>query len=233
MQISDETLMALADGELAADEAQAVQQAVDADPALQARLRRFSETRRLLQEAAGSAKATPADDPLIAMIRKAQTSAAEPPRIEPPRIETPEPANLNRRPWQAIAAAVALAVVAVGWFGMDRKTGIAPAEIAALDSLPSGEAQALEGGGDLTVIASYRDADGTLCREYETRGTPQVTVSLACRTQDGWENRFAATMTGDAEGFVPASGDIPGLDDALAGMGAPLSPEDEAAALKR
>ena len=228
MQISDETLMALADGELAADEAQAVQQAVDADPALQARLRRFSETRRLLQEAAGPAKATPADDPLIAMIRKAQTSAAE-----PTRIETPAPANLNRRPWQAIAAAVALAVVAVGWFGMDRKTGIAPAEIAALDSLPSGEAQGLEGGGDLTVIASYRDADGTLCREYETRGTPQVTVSLACRTQDGWENRFAATMTGDAEGFVPASGDIPGLDDALAGMGAPLSPEDEAAALKR
>ncbi|MDN3713648.1 zf-HC2 domain-containing protein [Paracoccus cavernae] len=53
MSISDETLMAYADGELDQAEAAAVEAALAADPGLQARLRPFSETRRLLGGMAG------------------------------------------------------------------------------------------------------------------------------------------------------------------------------------
>ena len=57
---SDETLMALADGELPEAETTAVRSRIAADPALAARFAAFVETRMLLQEPAGAmAAATP------------------------------------------------------------------------------------------------------------------------------------------------------------------------------
>lgn len=223
MQFSDETLMALADGELSAEDAARVQQAVDADPELQERLRQFTETRRLLSALRPVGEQADKDDPLVAMIRQAQAaSEAVPPQ--------PEPANLNRRPWAAIAASVALAVVAVGWLGFNRDAGLSAPEIAALDQLPSGESQTLTEGRTLTMIASYR-ADA-LCREYEISEGESAAVTVACRDGTAWQPRFTAEVALDADGYLPASGEIDGLDAALGTLGSPLTPEDEAVALR-
>lgn len=225
MQTSDETLMALADGELSAEEAARVQTAVDADPALQERLRQFTETRRLLSALRPVGELADKDDPLVAMIRQAQAAPA--PQAAPPQ---PEPANLNRRPWLAIAASVALAVVAVGWLGFNRDASLSAPEIAALDQLPSGESQPLAEGRTLTMIASYR-ADA-LCREYEISEGGRAAVTVACRDGQAWQPRFTAEVALDADGYLPASGEIDGLDAALGALGSPLTPEDEAAALR-
>ena len=228
MQTSDETLMALADGELSAEEAARVQKAVDADPDLQQRLRQFTETRKLLGALRPVGEQVSEDDPLVAMIRKAQTAPAQPaPQAIPPQ---PAPANLNRRPWLAIAASVALAVVAVGWLGFNRDAGLSTPEIAALDQLPSGESQHLADGRTLTMIASYRADD--LCREYEISEGGRAAVTLACRDGKAWQPRFTAEVALDADGYLPASGEIEGLDAALGTFGSPLTPEEEAAALR-
>ncbi len=239
MQIDDETLMALADGELDPGRAAAVQAAVKADPDLQARLHRFVETRRLL---AGLKPAQDsAEDPLAAMIRAAAkpapaATAAVTPDAPGPAVKAvaAQPANLNRRPMLAAAAAIALAVVGLGWWQWPGGTveGMPSAELAALNELHSGEVRGLEDGTQLNMIASFRGAEGQLCREYETVRDESLRSVLACREKDGWTQRFAAISQTREGTFQPAS-DESAIGAALEAVGAgePLSPEDEAAAL--
>lgn len=228
MQIDDETLMALADGELDRAEAARISEAIADDPEAQARLRRFAETRARLKALAAEGPARQADDALIARIRAAGVAPQAPAALAPPPA-----ANANRAPWAALAAALTAAVVGLGWWQMgDAPDGLPRAEVAALDSLRSGQATVLEDGRDLTVIASYRTAEGAFCREYETARDASLTVTVACREGGDWQRQFASDMVA-TDGYVPASGDIAALDDWLAetGAGDPLTPEDEAAAL--
>ena len=228
MQIDDETLMALADGELDRAEAARISEAIADDPEAQARLRRFAETRARLKVLAAEGPARQADDALIARIRAAGVAPQAPAALAPPPA-----ANANRAPWAALAAALTAAVVGLGWWQMgDAPDGLPRAEVAALDSLRSGQATVLEDGRDLTVIASYRMTDGAFCREYEITQATMLTVSVACRDGDVWHRRFASDLTA-TPGYVPAAGDIAALDDWLvrSGAGDPLTPEDEAAAL--
>lgn len=228
MQIDDETLMALADGELDRAESARISAAIADDPEAQARLRRFVETRARLKALSAEGPARQADDALIARIRAAGVAPQAPAAPAPPPA-----ANANRAPWAALAAALTAAVVGLGWWQMgDAPDGLPRAEVAALDSLLSGQATVLEDGRDLTVIASYRTAEGAFCREYETARDASLTVTVACREGGDWQRQFASDMVA-TDGYVPASGDIAALDDWLAetGAGDPLTPEDEAAAL--
>lgn len=251
MQISDETLMALADHQLDAATAARVSQAVAADPALAARLKRFTETRRLLNAARTAPAGAGDEDPLAATIRAGITRPAPKPAAPKPaaaKSAAPKPAtrpaNLNRRPLLAAAASMAVAVMGLGWWAWsDRQpdglslpklaaSELAAPELAALDSLPSGESRALGTGAELTMIASFRSSAGALCREFETAEPDSTRTVLACLGDDGWQPRFAEiARTGDP-GYQPASG-AAGIDAALAALGAgdPLTPEAEAAAL--
>lgn len=231
MQITDEILMAFADDELEAGQSREVEAALARDPRLQARLRVFTETRRVLRDAA-AAPHPPADDAaLIARIRAAGTAPAVTSFPHAPSV--PAPANLNRRPLGAIAAAIAAAAIGLGlWQWGGPAPGLSEAQLAALDRLPSGESRALPDGGSVVMIASFLMEGDAFCREYETRSGETATLMIACREGDGWSQRFAMTMT-EAEGYVPASGGIEALDAFLAesGAGAPLAPEAEAALL--
>ncbi|MBC9247946.1 hypothetical protein H4P12_14800 [Paracoccus sp. 11-3] len=230
MQIDDQTLMALADGELDAATAAKVTATVNADPALQARLRMFTETRTRLQADIPAPQPTAKDADLAAMIRATQAASDTAAKAPPPPAQ---PANINRRPLMAIAAALALAVVGLGWWqnGEPAQSGFGAGQLAALESLPSGQTQRLEDGRDLTMVASYQNGDGEFCREYETFGEAAQIV-VACRGSDGWAERFAVSIQEEV-GYVPATGEIAELDQFLnqSGMGQPLSPEEEAAAL--
>lgn len=226
MQIADETLMAFADGELDAASAREVEAAVAADPALQVRLRVFSETREVLREAASAPLPASGDAALIARIRAASRPAN-------PEWSTPAPANLNRRPLAAIAAALTAAAIGIGWWQFGGpQTGAAGNDLATLGRLPSGEVQTFPDGESLVVIASYITSDETLCREYETRSGKDASLNVACHQDGAWKLRFALSMS-EAEGYVPASGEIDALDAFLAetGMGMPLTPEEEEEAL--
>lgn len=233
MRIDDETLMAFADGELAPDLAHKVAAEVERDPALADRLRRFSETRRILSETRDT---TPEVDPaLIARIRAATTAATT---AATPAAATPTPANFNRAPLAAVAAVCALALVGIGWFGMplDRDPADSSFAVAsALDNLASGEGTQLGEDQELTLVASYRNGAGELCREYEIFGgalAPELRV--ACHTGgDGWVTRFSAVLGEPGAAYVPAEGGLESLDAFLSETGAlaPMTVEEETSAL--
>lgn len=236
MQIDDTTLMALADGELDPAEADRLRALIAEDPVAQARLRQFIETRERLRQLAGGADAGPADAALIAMIRAASVPDARSAAAPAPARR---PANRNRAPLAALAAALTALAIGLGWWQMPGSPGdgLAPDLVAALDALPSGEGAQLADGRDLTILASYRNRFSELCREYETHQGEAMQLSVACRGGGGgetWVARFETRFTAP-EGYLPASGEIEALDSYLAdtGAGAPLTPEEEAAALAR
>ncbi|WP_333712196.1 hypothetical protein [Yoonia sp.] len=238
----DETLMAYADGELDAGTAQAVAAAAAADPALARRIEMFATTGSLLGELGRSRPLEPVSSDLEARVRAMLGAESATATVVP--FRSPASAPVAWRP-AAIAAGLALAVgLAGGYFASQQSggqgaTGLsiaslgAPAIARTLDEVPSGERVAIE-GGEIATIASFRNADGEFCREFEfDRADSNTVVSVACRTEAGWEARFAVVATSpDETGYAPASS-LQTLDAYLGGVGAgaPLSLEDEAAAL--
>ncbi|TCO73322.1 hypothetical protein [Rhodovulum euryhalinum] len=242
---SDETLMAYADGALDPAEAARVGAAVAADPALARRLALFSGTRDVLARAAAARPEAPVPDALMARVRAtieagragAETDATVVPLRRP---------SVPPRPFRpmAIAAGLALALglaggVLVGLsLGDGVPGGLRIATLGtrglaeALSGLPSG-ARAAVADGEVAIIASFRNADGELCREFELDAAERATVvSVACREAAGWQTRFAVVAGAVDTGYAPASS-LETLDSYLAaiGAGAPLAPLDEAAAL--
>jgi hypothetical protein len=99
--------------------------------------------------------------------------------------------------------------------------------------VPAGQEIALAAGGRFRAIATFRDDNGDLCREFELDSADRSTVvSVACNTAGEWRVSFAVTAPGDAGGYAPASS-TEALDAYLRAIeaGEPLTSEEEAEAL--
>ncbi|MBV7409689.1 anti-sigma factor [Maritimibacter sp. DP1N21-5] len=234
----DEILMAYADGELDETTARAVEEALRGDDYLAERMAIFTSTGKLLKQAAAEREHEPVPDALMSRVRATMESA----RVDAAPDVVPFPAAPKQR-WEpvALAASIALAVgLGAGWLINGQDTGAL--EVALLDTpglaqvlaeLRSGETRQLA-AGEARIIASFTDADGTFCREFELDGTTgRTVVAVACRADGDWQTRLAvATANGDAQGYAPASS-IDSLEAYLSAIGAsaPLSREAEAEAL--
>lgn len=208
MDITDETLMAFADGELADPEASELARRIAADPDLAARVAIFRQTRDVFAKM----PADPVPDALADRIR-AMAAPPAPSNVVPMRRRVPL--------WQLPAAAAVALAVGLG-AGLSLVPSSGGTDLAVLDSLPSGEAR-----DGVTAVATFQTASGDLCREFEQEGM----ISVACRTDGGWQTRLAVATGG--EGYAPVSG-VEALDAWLAGVeaGDPLDPEAEASALR-
>ncbi|ETX12908.1 hypothetical protein OCH239_15330 [Roseivivax halodurans JCM 10272] len=245
--ISDETLMAHADGELEPTEAARVAERVRTDPEVARRLARFVVTRDRLRGAGAARAEEPLPEGFEARMR--DTIAAR--HADGDAVASLGAARAAQRPgagWYpaAAAACLALAVGLAGGYrlgqpgdtGEDASGGFARIDAgvaAALASLPSGETAELDGGREIAPVASFEGADGALCREYEMHASGQRTVSVACAEENSWSLRFAMDAGGaQDEAYAPASS-LEVLDAYYmsSGAGAPLPPEDEAEALAR
>lgn len=237
--ISDETLMAFADGELAPGDRERVAAAIAADPALAERVRMFERTRQLAHDAFAPLLDEPVPDALRNRIEAAAAPASSNVIALPRRGGRPLPA------WLPLAASIAAVVVGIGGFLAGRNLGptaqtqrIAlgevPAELAAvLASKPSGSREEHD-LGKLSLIASFKTGDGRLCREFELDPPRSDTiVAVACRgASPDWQVVFAVAAPPGADNYAPASS-LQVLEDYLAatGAGAALSAEEERAAL--
>lgn len=241
----DETLVAFADGALAADEAEKVAAFVAGNE----EARRFVQ---LLQSSGNLAKGaydaaldeTQADAKLATLILGGESAASN--------NVVALPQQRNRSPaasrWALpMAAAIALIVGSVGGFEFGRRTA-APEQVAGTDiavgpvargtalatllnEKPSGLTLSVPGASprDLMVVASFRDAKGRICREFELlaaeSGGP-VTAGIACRNDGGtWYVEGAAQLAKapepSAQDFSPASGeDAAAIEGLLKAIGA-------------
>ena len=242
---TDETLMAYADGELDAETARAIDLAAQSDEGIAKRIAMFSRTRDLLGDVARARPLEPLSPDLetrVAALLRDKGEEKDPETVVPFRPRTPVAPAF--RPLAA-AAALAFAVGIVGGFVVsqamgDREQGglqfaslETPQLSDALDAVPSGQRVTMD-LGEFSAIASFLNADGEICREFEyDRMELDTVVSVACRTETGWQPRLAVVASGsDDTGYAPASS-LETLDAYLMaiGAGAPMSAEEEAEAL--
>lgn len=243
--LSDEMLMAFADGELAPEEQEEVEAALVGDESLAERLAVFMETRKELQAVMKPLIDEPVPSALqvklaaaISIARDTHSGTSKPTeaviRFQPRPLRThPSKGSVFTSPWgMALAASLVGIVVGLGGFQLGQSTAVVsgPTSLAlnkALDTLPSGGDQALNDSASLHMIASFRDAEGHFCREYELKERDVVTTAVACDGPAGWQTRFALSNL-VVEGYVPASTEDT-LDSFLSaiGAGAPLSLEQE------
>lgn len=247
MKLTDEMLMAFADGELADEDLRQVAAAVAADPALAARVAAFEQSRKAVAAAFGAFPPAPVPDPIAERIRAMAAAQTAPQGANVvPMLPRKQPRSVPF--WQLpLAASIALAigVLAGQQIGPDAPLTSEMATIlddphlkSALSSQQSGSRTKLESGADLSLIASFVNANSALCREFEyDLPTGATTVAVACRTAATpapiWDVQLAVVAGGGAGGYAPASS-LDTLDAWLTatGAGAPLGPEAEAAALR-
>lgn len=229
--ISDETLMAFADGALDEPLFGTIADAVEADADLALRLEALVQGAALARSGYAEMLA-PVPPALEAGVRK--TIA----RSERGSFWQDWGRKLSLSPLGLPVAAAAIALVAfpAGYLLAPQSSGpgdisSTPSIAAALDTLPSGESLSIDAGLDITTVASFTDAQGQLCREYETSGRLGAIV-LACHGDDGWATRFSVAMETGSDLYAPASG-TETLDAYLQTIGAnaPMDAEAEAEAL--
>ena len=245
-EMTDELIMAYADGELNEREARLVELAIAADPEVQRKLHRFKETAERLRAAASELPPV-SDDLAQGIARMLDEEAQQKEADADENVVAFKPRTWGRYWPTAVAASITLAVglaagVALapsGYTPADAPIGVAaladPEISAVLSSLTSGGSTVLISGATLNVIASFMDADNVLCREfdYEATGGPSV-VSVACQDGTEWRPKIAiASSAGTSGTYAPASS-LDALETWLSssGLSAPLSEEDERRALE-
>jgi len=193
--ISDEKLMAYADGELDAIERTEVEAALASDETLRAKL----EAHRALSARFASAFDGALDEPVPARL----LAAAQPQRVVDFAARREPKAKWGYREWGAMAASLAGGLI----IGLGAMSGRGELIAATEDGLSArGVLQAalntqlaVEDGGAVRVGLSFRNRDGEYCRTFAL--TQQDVAGLACREQSGWQ----VAMT---SAYTPQGGDI-------------------------
>jgi len=241
LHLTDEILMAFADGELDEPVAAAVAKVMAQDPAVARKIVEFQQSRRLTRSVFASNLAPEVPSELRAAI-SAQIEAYE---VSSIGRERPEPIQMKSlRPSRAyltkmaLAASFAAVAVAGGYFlGQQTRPGTGhlakledPLVLQELGRVASGREVELP-VGRLRVVSTYRLADESLCREFRLHSTVNATNAVACRT-DRWNVTLALAAPAQDAGYVPSSGGdlVDGYLGSL-GAGSPLEGEAELKAL--
>lgn len=237
--VSDDMLMALADGELTGPDASKLLAQIKASPELSARYAMFTGTAAALRDALDPG---PVPDHLISTVLTAPMGGAP----EQPQDATVIPLRAKGKAtptWSvwpiALAASLALAM-GIGGFLTGRSMAPVPAGLEtaaiALTGTTTGGSTMLADGSTARVLGSF-DTDIGLCRLIAVDGADgHMDRAVLCRSEpDVWRTALAVSE-GSSNMFLPASDMAVGLiDDFLNGIGAnaAMNPEDEARALSR
>jgi hypothetical protein len=237
--VSDDMLMALADGELTGPDASKLLAQIKANPELSARYAMFTTTAAALRDALDPG---PVPDHLISTVLTAPMGSV--PEQGQDATVIPLRAGGKAAPkWSvwpmALAASLALAM-GIGGFLTGRGMAPVPAGLEtaaiALTGTTTGGSTMLADGSTARVLGSF-DTDIGLCRLIVVDGADgHMDRAVLCRSEPGAWRTALAVSEGSSNMFLPASDMAVGLiDDFLTGIGASaaMPPEDEARALSR
>ena len=250
-RLTDEILMAYADGELDRETAEQIAEAAVRDSEVEARIAAFRRSREVARDAFREAADEPVPAALEASI-KALVRDSERSDDDTPATVVPFSAQRPRRPSPALrwglALAATVAAVAIGLGGYvaglaDRNINPGTIEMAAaidadlaeaLDQVPTGGERVIP-TGTFHAIASFQSGKRGLCREFDLyRPAMSTTVlAVACDRDGSWETVFAVAMPSAPDVYKPASS-VTALEAYLETIeaGSALTTEAEGAALK-
>ena len=240
-ELSDELLMAYADGELEPVERRRVEALLADSPELQDKVRRFEMTRLPLQQAYDPVLREAVPSALVDLIRRSAVdrgAVADLARERAARVSSkavrPEPLSGSARSsasWRpvALAASVGLMIGAAGaWFGKPAERGPASSALVAegivrhaLETGRSGEIVRSSSAdlAEVKPVVTFRSKDQQFCRQYELgrSGVAQF-EGVACRQAAGaWEIKFHAEKAPRVAGpgkIAPAGSRQPSALDA-------------------
>jgi hypothetical protein len=247
-RITDEMIMAFADGELSGPEAEAVSAAIQASSALKQQFDTYKQSRRVLAEGFGGLLDRPVPEDMKKLVLEQAAPGGGVISLDAARSRRKRlfgPDVLSR----VAAAVVLLGAAALGGYQAGQHqpaadnlvfAGLLPEDspiAVALSSTPSGNSIDV-GGSGFVAVATYEIGEGQVCREFELDRGGSGTVGLACRVEDGWQVEVAAlnAAVGVTGQFLPASADAFELvGQALDAKGAHalVDPEQEACLLDR
>jgi len=237
MKLSDEELMAYADGELPPVEAKRIEAAMAGDPALAARVARFRAVRAALRSAYDSVVSEPVPEHLRALL--GDVAAHEPEQQISSVIdlsverEQRQVRRFGPPAWAAMAASLVVGVL-VGRTLLTPDEGIftrdglyANAGLAtALDTQLAAQNQ----DAPTRIGLTFRSTDGGVCRTFANVRGDQVVSGLACRSGERWAVRTTLTEARAANGgFRQADADAPAILEAVDAIidGAPFDAAQE------
>ena len=246
MILTEELLMAYADGEADAQTRAAIESAMRDDPNVRSRVEHHCALRAAMQGAFSSVLAEPVPESLIDAARGRRAAAARNvvgfARIADAARAISRP--LGGRHWQPVAMAASLLIgLGVGyasWHNSNALLKSSPGQGliagAALTQALSSQLSADRSAGSVAAPGiSYRDKSGHYCRTFSLIGADRG-AGLACREGDRWKIKVLAqssAATADASHFRQAgSGDASAVraavEESIAGE--PLDQAGEIAA---
>lgn len=244
LHLSDEILMAFADGELEELTTAAVAKAMAEDSSLAKRIMEFQQSRRLTRSAFSTALML--DVPLelraaiSAQIKAYETtgSTKSRPSFKPPWNEWLR--RMSPFMQMALTASIVALSLALSYFaGWQSRSGRADGLLAQLESpLVHRELSRSVSGKDvelpfgrLRMISTYRLASGSLCREFRLQSPAETAEAVACHN-GVWNATFAlAGPVHNAEYTPSGGGDLIAAYLQNIGAGQPLVDEAEVKAL--
>lgn len=237
MKISDEQLMAYADGELEEATRREIAAAIERDPALAERVRAHERTRAQVHGAFAPVLEEGIPERLIAAVSASpdRSGAVGDLRQARERKEQQTRRRWSFADWGAMAASLLLGII-VGRTALDsdsamvlERDGNLIAAGALADALGS---QLSSDEGEQRVALSFRSNEGAYCRAFIT-GQNAPTAGLACRDGDHWIIRVLSETREQPSEYEMAASALPGavltaIDRHI--LGEPMTIEEEKAA---
>lgn len=208
--ISDETLMAYADGELDEGDAKAIKDALTEDSGLRERLSRHHALKAEIDLAFGDIIEEPLPERLTDLL-KPEAKVFD---LSAHRDGSAEQGwHRSLGIVSAMAASLVIGFFAgIGDFGAEQQApGISPTDrlAEALDGWVSGT-----GTGDVAVLASFKSADDEFCRHFRLE-TDAPREGMACKGSDENWSVLALVPVERSDVFRPAGESLPSAVDRL------------------
>jgi hypothetical protein len=241
--ISDETLMAYADGEADAESRSQVEAAMREDPKIAARVEQHRALHELMRGAGSSVLDEPVPERLIAAARGRTLNAGVVDLSRAKGGRAARNAAARWRGWQPAAMAASLllglGVGYLGWHGSGAliRTGSGGGLVAAAglaDTLSSQLSDDRSPARVATTGVSFRAKTGEYCRTFTLAGA-DASSGLACHEGNGWKIKVLVQSAPEGSGtnFRTAASELsPAIRAAIDGAieGEPLDHAGEVAA---